>query len=104
VAHLSETRFAVSKLALSCPAHTRHAAKADKTLGQILGTGAGPLEASQGLGKYLAFLAHSGDGTNLYADTISGLSFDFVGSLAGAALALAAAPGERRATRRDWIA
>jgi hypothetical protein len=30
--------------------------------------------------------------TNLYADTISDRSFDFVGSFAGAALALAAAP------------
>jgi hypothetical protein len=44
------------------------------------------------IGEYLTFLARSADVANLYADTISDLSFDLVGSIAGAGFALMAAP------------
>jgi hypothetical protein len=49
------------------------------------------------IGEYLTFLARSSDVANLYADTISDLAFDLLGSLVGAAftvIAMRSAEGE----------
>jgi hypothetical protein len=65
--------------------------------GLALGLGM-TLQVMWEIGEYLTFLTRHADDADLYADTIKDLSLDLVGSLLGAALAVAAV---RSATAED---